>query len=145
MTTSQVNPVAVGFEGVTPILRVRDMAASIEHYVGVLGFKLDWQSEYFSSVSRGRCHIFLSYGDQGHVGSWVWIGVEDAAALAEEYKSAGAKIRHAPTNYVWAYEMQVEDIDGNVLRLGSEPRENEPYGEWLDMDGKRWPPMPPSS
>jgi hypothetical protein len=70
----------------------------------------------------------------------VWIGVEDAAALWEEYKAKGAKIRHPPTNYAWAYEMQVEDLDGNVLRMGSETKENEPYGEWLDMDGKTWPP-----
>jgi hypothetical protein len=133
---------AVGFEGVTPILRVCDMAASLEHYMRVLGFKVDWQYEYFSSVTRGQCHIFLSKGDQGHLGGWVWIGVEDAAALQEEYKRTGAKIRNPPTNYQWAYEMQVEDIDGNVLRMGSEPKEGEPYGEWLDMDGKRWPPVP---
>jgi len=92
-------------------------------------------------VSRDKCHLFLSQGDQGHVGSWVWIGVEDATALFEEYQRTGAKIRHPPTNYQWAYEMQVEDIDGNVLRLGSEPKENESFGEWLDMNGKNWPPM----
>jgi len=48
----------------------------------------------------------------------------------------------APTNYPWAYEMQVEDLDGNVLRLGSDSRENEPTGEWMDMEGKRWVPIP---
>jgi hypothetical protein len=39
-------------------------------------------------------------------------------------------------------EIQVEDPDGNVLRMGSEPRENEPTGEWLDMNGVRWSPQP---
>jgi hypothetical protein len=34
--------------------------------------------------------------------------------------------------------MQVEDLDGNVLRLGSEPKSDEPIGEWLDMRGVRW-------
>jgi hypothetical protein len=34
--------------------------------------------------------------------------------------------------------MQVEDLDGNVLRLGSDPRAGEPDGEWLDMHGRRW-------
>jgi hypothetical protein len=68
----------------------------------------------------------------------VWIGVSDAGALHEEYRRRGAKIRHAPTNYSWAYEMQVEDPDGNVLRMGSEPLEGEPDGEWLDMRGRRW-------
>jgi uncharacterized glyoxalase superfamily protein PhnB len=145
LTSSQVSLSAVAFEGVTPILRVQDVPSSIEYYVRMLGFKVDWQGPYFASVTRGKCHIFLSQGDQGHSGGWVWIGVEDADALFEEYRRTGAKIRHPPTNYSWAYEMQVEDIDGNVLRLGSEPKENEPFGEWLDMEGKRWPPLPEDS
>jgi len=145
LTSSQVNLSAVAFEGVTPILRVQDVPSSIEYYVRMLGFKVHWEGPYFASVTRGKCHIFLSRGDQGHSGGWVWIGVEDADALFEEYRRTGATIRHPPTNYSWAYEMQVEDIDGNVLRLGSEPKENEPFGEWLDMDGKRWPPLPEDS
>lgn len=131
---------AVGFEGVNPILRVRDVNASIDYYVGKLGFKLDWRGPIFASVSRGKCHIFLSQGDQGNFGTWVWMGVQDADKLLSEYKSKGAKIRHAPTNYEWAYEMQVEDPDGNVLRMGSDNKQDQPIGEWLDMDGHRWAP-----
>jgi catechol 2,3-dioxygenase-like lactoylglutathione lyase family enzyme len=131
-------PTAVSFEGVNPILRVEDLGASIDYYVRVLGFKLDWDGPYFASVSRGKCHIFLSCGDQGHLGGWVWVGVDDADVLLQEYRAAGAKIRHLPTNYSWAYEMQVEDLDGNVLRLGSDPKTNEPAGEWLDIRGQRW-------
>jgi catechol 2,3-dioxygenase-like lactoylglutathione lyase family enzyme len=128
----------VGFEGVCPILRVQRVAASLAYYVERLGFKIDWQTPIFASVSRGKCHIFLSEGDQGHPGAWVWIGVEDARALYKEYAASGAKLRHPPTNYDWALEMQVEDLDGNILRLGSEPDEDEPVGEWLDMQGQRW-------
>jgi len=107
------------FEGVNPILRVGDLTASIEYYVQVLGFKLDWRHEdIIASVSRGRCHIFLCEGDQGNPGSWVWIGVGDAGALFEEYKGRRARIRNPPANFPWAYEMQVEDLDGNVLRMG---------------------------
>jgi len=131
----------VGFEGVTPILRVKKVEASIEYYVRVLGFKLDWQGPYFASVSRGKCCVFLSEGDQGHEGSWVWVGVEDADALLQEYRASCAKIRHQPTNYPWAYEMQVEDPDGNVLRMGSEPKDA-PMGEWFDMYGQKWLPVP---
>lgn len=36
--------------------------------------------------------------------------------------------------------MQVEDLDGNVLRFGSEPIAGAPFGEWLDMHGRIWPP-----
>jgi predicted enzyme related to lactoylglutathione lyase len=139
--TAIPKPAAVGFEGVCPILRVASLAASLEYYLQQLGFKIDWQTRLFASVSRGRCHIFVTEGDQGHPGTWVWIGVEDAAALFEEYRASGAKIRHPPTNYDWAYEMQVEDVDGNVLRMGSEPREDQPMGEWLDMNGRRWIPV----
>jgi catechol 2,3-dioxygenase-like lactoylglutathione lyase family enzyme len=128
----------VNFECNCPILRVSTLAASIDYYVQKLGFKVDWQTAQLVSMSRGRSCIFLSEGDQGHPGSWVWIGVSDVAALFEEYMQTGAKVRHRPTNYVWAYEMQVEDPDGNILRIGSESRAGEPVGEWLDMDGDRW-------
>jgi catechol 2,3-dioxygenase-like lactoylglutathione lyase family enzyme len=145
MSSTELANRAVGFEGVAPILRVADVKASVEYYVRVLGFKLDWETPYFASVSRDKCHIFLSEGDQGQPGGWVWIGVEDAAALWKEYQISGAKIRHEPTNYQWTYEMQVEDPDGNILRMGSEPREGQPIGEWLDMNGRRWLSQPDGS
>jgi len=137
----------VAFEGVCPILRVKSLSASVDYYVKILGFKVDWGypddgSSFFASVSRGACHIFLSEGDQGNPGTWVWVGVQDADALLAEYQQTGAKIRHPPTNYPWACEMQVEDLDGNVLRFGSDSKKNEPFGEWLDMYGKCWPPQP---
>ena len=134
---------AVGFECVTPILPVRNLAASIDYYTRVLGFKVDWQEPNIAgSVSRGRCHIMLCEGDQGHPGTWVWIGVEDCERLLEEYQRRGAKIRHQPTNYHWAYKMQIEDLDGNVLRMGSEPKIDRPIGEWFDMRGDIWAKSP---
>ncbi len=140
MSTQPEPKIKVGFEGMTPILRVSDVKASVAYYTGVLGFSLDWKNAIFAAVSRDNCHLFLSEGDQGRPGSWVWIGVEDVDALLAEYQSSGAKIRHLPTNYSWACEMQIEDPDGNILRMGSETREGEPIGEWLDMDGVRWIP-----
>ena len=125
------------FEGVTPILRVRDLNASVQYYLQTLGFKLDFQ-EAIASVSRGRCGLFLADGDQGNPGVWVWVGVSDVDALFEEYRTSGARVRQPPTNFPWACEMQVEDLDGNVLRLGSEPKSNQPFGSWLDMRGDLW-------
>jgi predicted enzyme related to lactoylglutathione lyase len=132
----------VYFEGQTPILRVNNLSASLSHYIQILGFKLDWQGPYFASVSRDRCSLFLSEEDQGHYGTWVWIGVSDAEALHKELQEKGARVRHPPTNYPWAYEMQVEDPDGNTLRLGSDPLTGQPIGNWLDMDGNLWSPTP---
>jgi catechol 2,3-dioxygenase-like lactoylglutathione lyase family enzyme len=130
---------ATVFEGVTPILRVRNLSASVDYYTRVLGFRVDWQTTgIMASVSRGRCHIMLCEGDQGNPGTWVWIGVEDVEPLFEEYTGKEAKVRLAPTNYEWAYEMQIEDPDGNVLRIGSDSKKDQPFGEWRDMRGDIW-------
>lgn len=112
------------FEGSTPILWVSDMAASVRYYVEVLGFtNAAWGNDDFTSVNRGGAGIYLCRGGQGQPGTWVWIGVEDAAAVYEEYRAAGAKIRQPPVRRPWALEFQVEDPDGHVLRLGSDPDE----------------------
>jgi catechol 2,3-dioxygenase-like lactoylglutathione lyase family enzyme len=143
MGSSTVSPVAgIAFGGVTPVLRVRDVKASEEYYVGKLGFKVDFRSPgYFVSVTRGKCCLFLCEGDQGRFGGWVWIDGVDVEKVYEEFVASGAKIRHKPTNYPWALEIQVEDPDGNVLRIGSDPKKDEPTGEWLDMNGVRWEPL----
>jgi catechol 2,3-dioxygenase-like lactoylglutathione lyase family enzyme len=139
-------PVPIAFHRVTPILRVNDLDASLNYYVGVLGFKVDWRDDdrsLFASVSRDHCQCFLSVGDQGNPGSWMWIGVSDVDVLHEELLGKGAMVRHPPANYPWgSRELQIEDPDGNILRLGSENRPGEPFGDWLDMRGIRWRPAP---
>lgn len=129
------------FESMTPILRVSDLTAAVDYYTRILGFEAEWvEREIMACVKRGRVRIFLVDGDQGNPGAWLYVGVEDADALHDEYRKSGAKIRNAPTNYSWAYEMQVEDLDGNVLRIGSDPKDDVPFGDWLDMRSVRWRP-----
>jgi hypothetical protein len=106
--------------------------------VKVLGFKIDWEVTMVASVSRDKCSIMLCEGDQGNPGTWVWIGSEDIEPLYAEYTGKGARIRNPPTNYTWAYEMQIEDPDGHVLRIGSDPKEGQPIGPWRDMHGDIW-------
>ena len=129
---------AHGWGPAAPIFRVRDLAASLRYYVDVLGFKEDWRTPGIASVTRDRCCIFLCEGDQTASTTWVWLSVDDAEKVHQELNATGATIRHPPTNYFWALEMQISDPDGNVLRLGSEPREGEPEGEFLDASGRRW-------
>jgi hypothetical protein len=86
--------------------------------------------------------LFLVQGDQGNPGSWVWVGVSDVDLVHAEYLRSGAKIRQPPTNFPWACEMQVEDLDGNVLRVGSESKPDEPIGPWRDMHGSLWKQQP---
>ena len=66
-----VTVVIVTFEGGNPIFPVRSLAASLDYYVGVLGFEIDWRDATIASVSRGRFHLFLCEGDRGHPGAWV--------------------------------------------------------------------------
>jgi tetratricopeptide (TPR) repeat protein len=131
----------VTFGGVTPILRVRALAASVAYYTRALGFTVDWTDDAgFVSLSRGECQLFLCEGDQGHPGAWVFVGVADAHAAHAELRARGATIRQPPTNFMWALELQVEDPDGNVLRMGSDPLPDVPYGPWRDMRGALWMP-----
>jgi catechol 2,3-dioxygenase-like lactoylglutathione lyase family enzyme len=119
------------FERAEPILRVEDLAASVRYYVDVLGFtSAEWGTGTFTSVNRDGAGLYLCQGGQGHPGTWVWVGVEDVEPLYAEYSASGARIRQPPRNYPWAYEMLVEDLDGHVLRLGSEPRADLPR-EWF--------------
>jgi catechol 2,3-dioxygenase-like lactoylglutathione lyase family enzyme len=112
------------FECANPILSVSDMARSVRYYVDVLGFtNAEWGGDDFTCVTRDDAAIYLSEGDQGHAGTWVWVGVEDVSALYEEYKTGAARIVEPPQNYPWAYEMKVQDPDGHVLRFGSDPKE----------------------
>lgn len=110
------------FECATPILRVAEMARSLRYYVDVLGFtNADWGGDDFTCVTRDAASVYLSDGDQGQPGTWVWIGVGNVHALHQEYQEKGATILHAPENFPWAREMKVQDPDGHVLRFGSAP------------------------
>ena len=101
------------------------MQAALRFYLDILGFEnANWGTKEFTSVSRDAARLYLCQGGQGKGGAWVWIGVDDVCRLHEELKHRGVAIRLPPTNYPWALEMQIEDPDGNVLRLGSEPRDD---------------------
>jgi predicted enzyme related to lactoylglutathione lyase len=117
------NPVTVRFENSQPILRVENIETSLRFYIGRLGFKnAEWGSGEFTCISRDGACMYLCRGDQGRGGAWVWMGVEDAETLHDELKARGVAIRLPLTHHSWALEFQVEDPDGNVLRLGSEPK-----------------------
>ena len=118
-------------ENVTPILNVRDINKSLAFYVDILGFKnSEWGDNNFTSITRDRMGLYLCKGQQGASGTWIWIGFDgDIFLLYESLKSKGAKIKLPPTNFSWAYELQVEDPDGHVLRFGTDPNSNEPFAD----------------
>ena len=113
------------FEHANPILNVKSLSRSVRYFVEALGFQnADWATDDFTCVTRNAAGIYLSQGAQVQPGTWVWVGVEDVAALHDEYIHSGATILETPKNFPWAYEMKVGDPDGHVLRFGSEPLGN---------------------
>ena len=130
---------ANGFGPALPVFRVKNVDASIAYYVDALGFGLRWRAgNGFACVARGECSIFLTDDNQSQPRMWVWIGVQNVRALHEQYSTSGARVRNPPNNFEWALEMQVEDLDGNVLRIGSDPEKESPLGTWRDAEGVRW-------
>jgi catechol 2,3-dioxygenase-like lactoylglutathione lyase family enzyme len=109
-------------ECLVPILRVADLAVSRRYYLDILGFTADWDAGRMISVSRDGNPIMICEGAQGQPGTWLWVGVEDAQALFGEFNATGACVRSLPQNFEWAYEFQIEDPDGHVLRFGSDPK-----------------------
>jgi hypothetical protein len=107
-----------------PILSVRSVPASIDYYVHKLGFGKEWDwgdPPTFACVRRDQVSIFLCQGAQGAPGTWVSIFVQNVDGLYEDYQRRGADIRQAPTNFPWGVrEMNVQDLDGHRLRLGSD-------------------------
>ncbi|MDE0184484.1 MAG: hypothetical protein OXP71_03385 [Candidatus Poribacteria bacterium] len=76
------------FACIIPVFNFKNVPASIDYYVKVLGFKKDWDwrdPPGFGSVSRGHCHIILCHGDHGQAATWTWISVEYVEKLYEEY------------------------------------------------------------
>lgn len=122
-----------------PILRVRSVAESVDYFTATLGFRLDWRDGGIASVSRDRCTLLLCEWQQGQRGTWAWRSARDVDARYDEWQSRGARIRQAPTNFGWALELQVEDVDGHVLRVGGEPGKGVPFGQFLDADGVAGP------
>jgi predicted lactoylglutathione lyase len=112
------------FESAVPILDVKSVPASVAYYVDKLGFEKQWEwgnPPTFACVWRDQVRIFLCQHAQGKSETWISIFVQDVDALYEDYKRRGAIIRQKPTNFPWGVrEMNVQDIDGHRLRMGSE-------------------------
>mgnify|MGYP003336792395 CR=1 FL=1 len=125
-------------ERIVPLLHVRSVAASVAWYVGVLGFREHWHEPgVMASVVRDDGELMLSEGVQGAHDAWVWIGVDDARRAHAACVERGATVRMPLTNLRWALEFQVQDHDGHVLRVGSAPLAEVPFGTVLDDGGTR--------
>lgn len=110
-------------ENITPVLRVRNLAAGIAFYRDVLGFKTDWETPTVAGLSRDGKGLMLTTDPKGQAATWVWMGVDNVEKVHALCQQHNVKVLQPPTNRPWAYEMQLEDLDGHVLWVGSEPKQ----------------------
>lgn len=107
-----------GFE---PIFTVADVARSADHYTR-LGFEISYHDDTYAFAHRDRdLTIHLARGPSdgaGRLGS-LYIHVDDAVQLAEEWRKAGLEVV-GPEDYDYGKrEGSHTDPDGNLLRFGS--------------------------
>lgn len=112
-------------EAIIPVLPVKHLGNSITFYTDILGFKVEWRGELVASVSRYGHQLMLSEMHGEKKPTWVWIGLENADWF-EELLQKDVTVHQTPLNQTYAYEMMIEDIDGNILWLGTAPRSDMP-------------------
>lgn len=104
---------------VVPFLRVADAEASATWYAR-LGFEIEWRHRFephlplFISLSSGEARIFLSeHAGDARPDTLLYLFVEDVDAVAAEF---GVAVELAPYG---VRETQIQDPDGNRLRIGT--------------------------
>lgn len=128
---ANTNTLNFHIENIATILCVKDMKRSLSFYIDILGFNnAEWGNDDFTSIFREGAGFYLCRNGQGQPGMWVWVGFDgDIFEMHRQLLSKGVKIKLPPTNFSYAYEMQVEDPDGHVLRFGTEPDINQPFAD----------------
>jgi hypothetical protein len=110
--------------GVEPIFVVSDVPRAVGHYEQ-LGFSTSHHDEGYAFAHRNELTIHLAGPgvDRERVGRGsIYMHVDDADALAEEWRGAGVDFVE-PQDYEYGKrEGSQEEVDGNLIRLGSKLR-----------------------
>jgi uncharacterized glyoxalase superfamily protein PhnB len=121
--------------GVTPTIRVRDMAAALAFYSGPLEFAVEREDPGNSVVKRGDARVMLET-DQGFYGDAynaairerlgtpssisLYIEASDLAGFQSRLEAAGVRIIDPLADRPWGQaELTVEDHEGNWLSFWS--------------------------
>lgn len=107
---------------IAPILPVSDLAAALDHYRR-LGFEVrEYAGGGYGYATRDGVELHLSvvhHLDPSHSNTSVYLFVDDADALAAEWRAAGVDVG-TPVHTDWGkHEGNHVDPDGNLLRFGS--------------------------
>jgi len=105
-----------------PILPVRDLALSLAHYQRLCFNVREDEGGVYGFVTRDGVEIHLGVVPEiapSHAKHSAYLFVDDADALAQEWRACGADVR-MPEDTEWGqHEGALVDPDGNVLRFGS--------------------------
>ncbi|HYF36570.1 MAG TPA: glyoxalase superfamily protein [Prosthecobacter sp.] len=109
---------------ITPILRIFDVAKAKDHYLGFLGFDLDWEHRFtdnsplYCQISKDDCILHLSehHGD-GCPGSFIRIKSTDLGGYCATLKSQGYRYYNPSIQEMpWGTnDMSITDPFGNRL------------------------------
>jgi catechol 2,3-dioxygenase-like lactoylglutathione lyase family enzyme len=104
---------------VAPIFSVTDVEASLAFYAS-LGFRVrTWSGGGYGFAARDGIELHLGDGERGRGFGSAYVDVDDAAALAAEWRTVGATV-HGPEDTPWGmHEGALVDPDGNVIRFGN--------------------------
>jgi len=104
---------------VDPIFAVADMPRAVEHYKR-LGFEISYHDEGYAFAQRRGLTLHLDLTDSPTPGGGLlYLHVDDADRLAEEWRAAGADVTE-PQDFPWGkHEGSQTDPDGNTIRFGS--------------------------
>ena len=108
---------------VIPILRVKSAAASVKWYAQ-LGFKQEWEHRFqpdfpaFVEISNGSMLLFLSeHTGDASPDTLVFLRVADVDSFVADLPGAAEKIEDSEG--IGMRDVEVEDPDGNRIRIGS--------------------------
>jgi len=103
-----------------PNFPMRDVAAGVDYYVNVLGFKINYQQRDLGVMDRDAVTFLLvarGPKDLGNGSAYVY--VKDADALYAELQAKGAKLDGEPVSHPWGLrDLKVTDLEGNQIRFG---------------------------
>ncbi len=107
----------VGYE---PIFRVVDVARAVGHYQR-LGFTTEYHDATYAFANLGQLTLHLVPDDDPdhHQAAALFIHVDDADRLAENWRKAGLEVTGPENQDYGKREGQHVDPDGNLIRFGS--------------------------
>lgn len=110
------------------VLAVPDLAKTTAWWRDVMGFKLDFEVEGWSFLSRGdvalrlgECPDAIPPSELGDHQFFAFFFVDDVDAFHAEIVERGAKIQFPPRSQPWGYrEMAVHTCDGHRFMVAQQ-------------------------